>query len=130
MITTKLKELVRIEADNLRKHASADELSNLDFEHLNSNDVECCIYGQMTGMCFEERASELIALCAPMFVEWNFESDEEFSIFNNKMLRKTFKAPDDDGRSLSPIEVYIGHKNAKSKNLIEYLRGETDTLEL
>jgi hypothetical protein len=136
MITEKLKELVRIEADNLRKHASGSELSKLDFDSLDVNNTQLCVYGQMTGFCHSPRAIELIKSSAQEFVFVNEDSgfiELEFENFKNRWIRKEFKSVNSveySERYFSPIETYIYQTDAKNKELIEYLRGETDTLEL
>lgn len=135
MITKKLKELVRIEADNLRKYATKEELRWLDFEHLRPLNVGLCIYGQMTDNCFSDRASELVQKCAKSYCfplsDLDVEMEWDFKNYKDSWLHEDFQEDRVERlRFFSPIEVYIGHKNAKSKSLIEYLRGETDTLEL
>lgn len=117
-ITPKLKDLVRQEADNLKIHATPEEIADLDFDNLMPEDTHNCIYGQMTGDCFDKRAVELLNLCAIPYSSSNqswIPCDSEF---------KT------DGRAFSAIEVYITQYNAKNENLIAYLRGETNTLDL
>lgn len=58
-----LKELVIKEAQNLRKFAYKSELARLSAEHIDAEHSEKCVYGQMTGDCFSNRANNLIIKC-------------------------------------------------------------------
>jgi hypothetical protein len=113
-----LKEDVRKEAEALRVHATSEELGRLDFEKLRPDNVTMCIYGQMTGNCDSPRATELITTCTRTYIE-------STSSLNDMELNKTFA----DFR-WSPIEFYILQRGSKNANLIAYLKGETETLEL
>lgn len=55
-----LKEDVRKEAENLRVHATKEELGKLNLKYLDPNITVRCYYGLMTGECDSPRASELI----------------------------------------------------------------------
>lgn len=52
--------LVIQEAKNLRKLATREEKDQLNLVTLNPRNEWKCIYGQMTGSCFSDRAEELI----------------------------------------------------------------------
>ena len=120
MITNELKELVREEARNLREKATKEELAKLDFEYLWPHYTDACVYGLMTGNCHSERSIELMNQCAPVFIEaWG----------QDKVIKK-ITAADHLNEFWSPIEDYIIKDEAKNYNLILYLKGETDTLEL
>lgn len=116
MITTELKTLVAEEALNLRQFATENERDRLNFQHLTPRFADCCIYGQMTGCCFSTRANELICLCTQPF-----SADTDYY----EEPRKTFIS-----RGFSPIEFYICQPEARNKELIAYLKGETTDLEL
>lgn len=112
-----LKEDVRKEAEALRVHATSEERAKLDMELLDPEHVCKCVYGLMCGECDNKRAIELIDHCAPGYYALE---DDEF-------------VPSDKGvisNRWSPIEVYIKLPEARNANLIAYLRGETETLEL
>lgn len=113
-----LKEDVRKEAEALRIHATKEELSRLDIEMLDPSNIYLCVYGMCTGNCESPRASELIKKCAPIFI--SSESDPDYM--------KT--VTEFRGYHWSPIEYYIGYPEANNTNLITFLRGETETLEL
>jgi hypothetical protein len=113
-----LKEDVRKEAEALRVHATKEERERLCFATLEPNNGEQCIYGQMTGECDCERASELIKQCTSIF----FESESCGGRFIPSVTFAEYR--------WSPIELYILLPEANNANLIAFLRGETETLEL
>lgn len=116
-----LKADVKTEADNLKVHATKEELGRLNIKSLRPDKPTRCVYGLTTGLCDSDRAIELLQMCAPVF----FKS---FSTINN--LTPAGKIVDDISGHWSPIELYIGAPEAKNANLIAYLKGETETLEL
>lgn len=113
-----LKDDVRKEAENLRVHATSEELGRLDIETLNPNSSTRCIYGQMTFECDSPRAIELITKCTKTYIEAS--SDLNRMRLNVKFAEFRW----------SPIEFYILRDEANNANLIAYLRGETENLEL
>ena len=113
-----LKEDVRKEAEALRVHATKEELEKLDIYKMRPSSTTQCCYGLMTGECDSKRASELIMLCAPIYIKghsqmYPIDTVDEFRTYH-----------------WSPIEFYILREEARNANLISYLRGETETLEL
>ncbi|MDL5044618.1 hypothetical protein QQ054_00965 [Oscillatoria amoena NRMC-F 0135] len=122
MITEELKALVRQEADNLKIHATTQELSYLSFQTIDPDQIFNCIYGQMTGDCTNFRAVELLNYCAvpysnrlDIYEQPRKQEFKRFFLMNNPF---------------SAIEFYIYQIDAKNENLISYLKGETDNLEL
>ena len=136
-----MKEIVA-----LRKHATKEELEKLSLTLLDPDNKYNCIYGQITGDCTSERASELIMKsCKRYFTGRKFPMNRTFSycLEDNEAINavngteipyvKTVEDMRKDRIMLthfSSIETYILLKNANLKGVIEYLRGETDTLEL
>lgn len=128
-----LKADVTKEAQALRVHATAEELGRLVYNDLEPTDARYCIYGLASGKhCYSERAIELMNKCAFAFFDGlpdNYDQLNKFSV----------EKPNDfiDARRgqftyhvFSAIEAYILLPEAKNANLIAYLKGETDTLEL
>lgn len=113
-----LKEDVRKEAEALRVHATKEERERLGIEQLDPSDVRLCIYGLMTGECDSARATKLIKKCARVLIDGACDLDDI-------KLAAEFK-----NYHWSPIEFYITYPEAKNANLIAYLRGETETLDL
>lgn len=122
MITEELKELVREEARNLREKATKEELARLDIKTLYPSSITECIYGMITGDCFSDRAVSLIRQCCSQVIEGGSISYSE-EIIGSPIDYKRIEF-------WSPIEKYITEDEGNNANLIAYLKGETDTLEL
>lgn len=125
---------VKVEAANLRKYATKEELNRLDFNTFSTSLSKSCVYGQMTGNCFSYRSSQLIGECAP----FTLRSLAKDSLYDNIKL---FNSNLSDRLVWSPIENYIfldseenseqwKFQNTQNKKLISYLKGETDELNL
>lgn len=134
MITEELKQEVRKEAYELLKNATKEERMHICFDVLLPNTMGGCIYGQMTGNCKSPKAIELLIECA---VEFNYDFLSEQYSNSGIRFRERFKNFDGmrimnqgELRVFSAIEIYILEKDAKSENLIKYLREETTKLEL
>lgn len=134
-----LKEDVKKEAEALRVHATKEELGRLDIKTLFPESVYKCIYGLMTGNCSSVRAATLIDSCACRFVKDAMLTEVANDGFARIQKRingvkvEGFVKERTDGpytRHYSAIEAYILLPEAKNANLISYLRGETDTLDL
>ena len=133
-----LKEDVRKEAEALRKEATKEELARLNFKSLEPETRVGCIYGRMTGDCDSSRAIELISRCACRFIADNNFSDIRYDGFERiSRYVNGAKVPDlinkrhrSEVSHYSAIEAYILLPEANNANLIAYLRGETETLEL
>lgn len=125
-----LIKLVKEEATKLRIHAIQQEKNNLDFSNLCSRDVNSCIYGQMTGNCFSDRATELLILCAKPFTSHqNFFNPVNKRKFSSK-IRNTDESKC-DFILYSPIEFFIAQYENQSINnelLIDFIKGKTETL--
>lgn len=136
-----LRSDVRQEADNIKKYATKEEISRLDFKSLDPKKIDRCIYGQMTGNCDNERAVELITLCAKRYVKDNqltmirvdgFEriaSRVNGETVDQLSLRRASSSYPLTQHS-SMIEAYILLPGAKNESLINYIKGETKALKL
>lgn len=119
MITRELKQLVINEATNLKKYASAEERARLDFGQLDGSHSSLCVYGQMTRNCYSFEAIKLLDLCTkPYSKDLEDKIPAIYGNFNPFFGRRDF----------SPIEYYICQRKAKNKTLINFLKGETETL--
>ena len=113
-----LKKLVIQEAENLKQSATSEELARLDFTKLYGGDPRYCVYGQVAGGCFNERATMLLNNCAKPFSSFiSFFQDANHEYFY-----------DDGSRCFSPLEFYILQANAKNETLIAFLKSERETL--
>jgi hypothetical protein len=134
-----LKEDVRKEAEALRVHATKEERERLNIMELNPDIITDCIYGQMTGDCYTERACALISKCACRFVK-----DPNLPVIKSEGFDRVAKFINgeqvdglhenrnqaDEPVHYSAIEAYILLPEANNENLISFLRGETETLTL
>lgn len=132
-------EDVKAEAMALRENATKEELERLDFSVLDPGDITACIYGMATADCMTKRACFLISKCCKRYVKNEMPGLEENDITDvinningevaeNVILKE--RISEWGIIHLSSIEAYITLKDAKNANLIAYLRGETDTLDL
>jgi hypothetical protein len=117
-----LKEDVRKEAEALRVHATKEERGRLDIKSLNPRISKQCVYGLMCGVCDSDRAIDLIQLCASCL----YRKPDGILIRTDGGLSDRVAI----AMRYSPIEAYILLPEANSANLIAYLRGDTETLEL
>src|SRR5438477_135702 len=117
-----LVSLVKKEASKLKKEATKKQLSFLNFSNLDSGQSDRCIYGQMTGDCFNLLASELIKKCCKRVYTQNNSIDLMFCSLNGK---PTFNDREyRDKRWFSPIECFIdfteNENNGNNEMLIAY----------
>lgn len=129
---------VKKEATALRVHATEEERANLKIVSLMPRSRGGCIYGMMTGDCFSNRASLLIEKCCVRY----FKNDSFTSIrlegFKGIVKRVNgasvegfaYERQQPSPAHYSAIEAYILLPEANNANLISYLRGETETLDL
>lgn len=128
------------EANNIRQHATPEEVNNLSFDDLNPYHIRKCIYGQMTGYCYSERAAELIEKCTPRYFEHGI-----IPIFSGIKINMARVVENINGVKVdnfvaerttssfchfSAIEAYILLDNAQNENLISLIKGNTQTAEL
>lgn len=136
-----LKDDVLTEANKIKQFATVEERSMLNFETLNPIKRQHCIYGQMTGDCDSVRAIELIEKCAARFVadsSLTYIRSEGFKRIQEKINGTRVNNLQDKRSSVwgphiahsSMIEAYILLRDANNEGLIEYIKGESDTVEL
>lgn len=129
----KFPKLVIDEATALRKHATEEEISNLDFETLKPDTVNSCIYGQMTGHCFSARAKELIEKSCKKVYSTNGELSNVK--LNGSPIGRHREA---EGKAYmfrqntdywSPIEVFLPKASkVELLKLVSFIKGEIKTL--
>ena len=133
-----LKEDVRKEAEALRVHATKEERDKIKMIGFRPQYSDGCIYGMATGDCFSSRASDLIEACCVRYFHNNSFTSIKHEGFEG-IVRRVNGVTVSDFKSTrsntfpeyySAIEAYILLPGAKNENLISYLRGETETLEL
>jgi len=101
----KLEELVIKEATNLKQYATVEELLKLDYDNLDGNSGNNCIYGQMTGDCETERSFELISECCELV--YDVSTDDNWSDLDSDFIINKKKVDTTPSRRLvyyiSPI---------------------------
>lgn len=125
--------LVIQEVTMLKQHATETELNRLDINNFNPNNERFCIYGLLTGNCFEERAVELLNTCTKPFTKvLDLDSYEDYVDFEDKIgVRSTRQDFDDLGRDFSPLEFYIMQTTAENnEKVFQYLKGEIEELDI
>jgi len=122
----KLITLVREEAKFLRDNLKSIEKRRIVFKNLRTTDATKCIYGLATGNCYSTRALTLISQgCKEVY---------KGSILNPK---SAIKAKGIEKRRMynlwSPIEIFLvknRYNPATLKNLIRYIKGNSETLDI
>lgn len=136
MKRSELCELVLLEADNIRKNCTDGEISRLDIGLLSPLISDKCIYGLMTGSCENRRTMELVK-DLPSHFERVYEvddNDNEDEWTEEILLNSTVKFETNLNETMkivfSPIEVYITLSGSDNKNLIDYIKGISNTLDI
>lgn len=106
-------EHVKEEIENIRKFATGEQKSRLCFQFLDVHSEHFCIYGQMTGNCKNESARMLINNCCKNFFVTNRALDDLVGCIE-----------------LSPLEKFIMDKPKSNKNIIAYIKNETNELNI
>lgn len=128
-----LTDAVEAEARALRNHATQDEIDMLDFDELDPLDPDQCIYGQMTGNCYSDRAKELIELCCNrVYKSFHGSLPNIGAPLNGSPIGKSRMCDDEELHSnteyYSPIELYISGKDEERiAKLIRFIQGEVDS---
>lgn len=131
---------VRTEVEALKANATPYEVGKLNIETFDADSQALCIYGQMTGSCSSFRAKQLMdASCVRVTSSSSFIDNKYFEDvaekINGDYTGQTWE--DDWGDAyhrafsyLSMVEMYIFLKGSSPKNIMKYLKGEVETLEL
>lgn len=127
---------VKHEIDMLKKYATEEEKYNLNFRRFSSSNVHECIYGQLTGNCSSIRAKQLMDLSCIRVLSDNpikrngisFEILKKY--INGKYTGQDWEDGDRGLDYLSSLEGYINLDDAKNEQIIQYIKGEIDTLTL
>lgn len=135
------------EIEMLKKHSTKAEKNRLNFDKFSPHVAQQCIYGQITGDCRSKRAHELMELsCVKIFDLSASDCDIIYeSMHMNTVLKYVtgpFKSQGWDKPLsyipklinryfdyLSVLEGYI-QLDRNNKEIIQYIKGEIDTLNL
>ncbi len=103
------------EIKNIKKHATKEEIERLNFETFNPKRASFCIYGQMTGSCYSDRAIEL----GPKCYQSSYVGFTEGKID----LRS--------GKAFTALEKYVAYADPQiNRNIIDFIKGERTSLGL
>ena len=129
MTNEQFYQAVHEEATLLRQHATPEQKSLLDFEDMSPNNPNRCIYGQMTGSCFSLDAHLLLGKCAIPVAD--LEEITQVDRVEELVLGETdsFEIHDEERDFASAIETYIYLVDSKNKELMDYIKGDSDTFE-
>lgn len=113
---------VRKEIHHLKKNATKEELSRLDFDKLNTHNACKCIYGQMTGYCESSRAMQLYP---------KIYGDLSYKYISKDSLNESFTPLEifiHEGDDIHNPNVTEEQRNRDNKMIIKFLRGEIKEL--
>lgn len=116
-------QMVQVELDAIRERATDEEKSRLNFDSFSYYTRDACIYGQMTGVCDSTRAREIFSKMFKLAAAYN-RTPFSLQFFTQ-------------GDGFTPLEKYLfmvatkgGRKSLQHKRLIQYIKGEIDTIKL
>lgn len=113
-----LKRAVLKEVEALKKHATPEQISELNLLEIDPNSSTNCIYGQMTGNCFSVETAELVRLCAMPYSDSISEFKSPVDKFN-----------DPEVRSFTALEFYITFAEKSClKKIVLFLQDELKKL--
>lgn len=112
--------MVQHELNTIKEKATKEEIEKLNFYAFNHDSSSSCIYGQMTGYCRSIRANELYP---KNFDSIGIKLDNKYVPFTKQAFV--------DGAWFTPLEKYLFMvKEPQHKKLIQYLKGEIETIKL
>jgi hypothetical protein len=132
--------LVESEARKLKEFSNNEEKEILEDnrDNLCSSSAYSCIYGLMTGNCFSDRATSLIDKCNENLLNglYNDARLVNNGVYRKETMQRVFNLEEirSERRGFTPIENFINlfenNKRGKNKELIDFLVGKTDKLDL
>ena len=132
--------LVESEARKLKEFSNNEEKERLEDNRgrLSSSSASSCIYGLMTGSCFSDRATSLIDKCTENLLNglYNDARLVNSGVYRKLTMQRVFNLLEirSERRGFTPIENFINlfenNKRGKNKELIDFLVGKTDKLDL
>lgn len=115
------KNLVREELEAIKLNATPFEINKLNIIGFHHSFGDSCIYGQMTGNCESKRACEIFSKSFDLAT--SCKSVSEYLPFSSHQFKK--------GSSYTPLEKYLFMvKEDKHKEIIQYLKGQINSIEL
>jgi len=105
---------------NIKKNASKEALSKLDFETLNPKNSNHCIYGQMYDHCRTSNAVRIIKKCCSEVVAPMSSINSSNILFDVGFIKATKYGY---LSYVSMLEKYIAIYPKQNKQIINYLKG-------
>jgi len=131
-MTEELKNAVKREAALLRANATQEQLDKINLDDLNGLSAEYCIYGQLTGSCYNDEARDLFAKCA---IPYRRGIYSDFNEGSPEPAEATATCFDEAGEARkqgnhSAIEYYISlpENEYKLQGLVDFLQNKTNKL--
>lgn len=117
-----------VEASFLRSEITEEEKKNLDFENFSYSQTSRCIYGLISGNCYNKRSSELIKKSK---VKLGFSLDKEIAYDNKeKKLSPSFDFENNQRRNyhfFSPLELFITIDPIDfDEKVLSFIKGEIE----
>lgn len=113
-------QLVVAEVENIKLNATDKEKSNLNRDSFRHFTAGGCIYGQLTGTSFSERACEL----APKIFE---NTTNKVHLFDTKFEDLEFE----EGCYFTALEKYLYIiPQTERLHILDYIKGDTKTLNI
>lgn len=128
-LLTKIAKDAFKEASFLRSEITDKERNNLSYDLLSTSSSSQCIYGLISGNCYNDRATQLMRRSKielhPYLshdrVKESSESNKMEDILKSGNSRRNFQF-------FSPIETMITFDDLLNKKLVSYLKKESDDL--
>lgn len=114
----KFLEEVKKELRTIKRRATPQEKSQLDLSTFNFDDGDHCIYGQMTGDCYSNRAKHLM----PKSYSQIFQPSAGVTDLNQRVNYKHLATK--KGKSFTALEIYLFDNKSDHAKIIAYIKGE------
>ncbi len=104
-----LAELLKLRS--LLTDAEKERVQSFHTYYISAENPKECIYGRITGDCFNDRATELIIKCSDKFINFEHKTGNFIDNINKRFV-------DDKERTFSPVEVWITDRYLKDYSMI------------
>ena len=128
-------KLVREELDTIKSNATPEEINNLNFDTFDFADSQSCIYGQLTGGCYNDRAKEINPKIYNYLV--NIEYDVNRNNLRYSKQGAEFKIHCFENKNDKQLHGYTGLEKyifmcdqSKRREIIDYLKDNIPTINI
>ena len=116
----KLAKHAMKEIENIKKYATLAQIAKLDFSKLSPGNDNSCIYGQMTGDCDSKEGVAMINKCCTRLSKDQVLNEQLRVAIEDRVVFNGYSA----------LECYIMTNYANNKEILQYIKGEIDSLDL